>query len=189
MRIYADGVFDMYHIGHARVLKQAKELYPFVHLIAGVSGDRDTIQKKGKIVMNQKERCDILEHCKWVDEIICPCPWVLTLDFVNEKNIDFVAHDDAPYVSAGSQDIYAEIKAAGKFAATKRTEGISTSDIILRIIQDYDMYVMRSVARGYDNRDLGISKSKLLRVQMREKFKDFVDKFENQNRMIGMARS
>ena len=48
---------------------------------------------------------------------------------------------------------------------------------------------MRSVARGYDNRDLGISKSKLLRVQMREKFKDFVDKFENQNRMIGMARS
>jgi len=48
---------------------------------------------------------------------------------------------------------------------------------------------MRSVARGYDNRDLGISKSKLLRVQMREKFKDFVDKFENQNQMIGMARS
>lgn len=53
-----------------------------------------------------------------MDEIICPCPWVLTLDFVNEHKIDFVAHDDAPYVSAGSTDIYAEIKAAGKFAAT-----------------------------------------------------------------------
>jgi len=52
--------------------------------------------------MNEKERCDILSHCKWVDEIICPCPWIITLDFVNAQKIDFVAHDDMPYGSAGS---------------------------------------------------------------------------------------
>ena len=134
VRVYADGVFDMYHIGHARVLEQAKKLFPNVHLIVGVSGDEETIRKKGKIVMTQRERCDILRHCKWVDEIICPCPWVITLDFVNANNIDYVAHDDAPYGSAGQEDIYAGIKKAGKFMATQRTEGISTSDVILRII-------------------------------------------------------
>ena len=53
VRIYADGVFDMYHIGHAKVLEQAKKLYPHVYLIVGVSGDEETIQKKGKIVMNE----------------------------------------------------------------------------------------------------------------------------------------
>jgi len=100
------------------VLEQAKKLFPNVHLIVGVSGDKETVSKKGKIVMSEKERCDILRHCKWVDEIICPCPWVLDLDWVNKNNIDFVAHDDLPYGSVGQEDIYAEIKKAGKFMAT-----------------------------------------------------------------------
>ena len=91
----------MFHIGHARVLEQAKKLFPYVHLIVGVSGDEETTRKKGKIVMTESERVDILRHCKWVDEIISPCPWIITLDFVNEHNIDFVAHDDKPYGSVG----------------------------------------------------------------------------------------
>jgi len=40
----------MYHIGHARVLEQAKKLFPHSYLIVGVSGDKETIEKKGKIV-------------------------------------------------------------------------------------------------------------------------------------------
>lgn len=110
MRIYADGVFDMYHIGHAKVLEQAKKLFPYVYLIVGVSGDQETIEKKGKIVMNEKERCEILMHCKWVDEVICPCPWTLTVDFLNKNNIHYVAHDDIPYASTDADDIYSEVK-------------------------------------------------------------------------------
>ena len=118
MRIYADGVFDMFHIGHAKVLEQAKKLFPHVYLVVGVSGDDETIEKKGKIVMNEFERTEILKHIRWVDEVICPCPWNITLEFLDEHNIDFVAHDDVPYTSAGCDDIYAPIKKAGKFMAT-----------------------------------------------------------------------
>jgi choline-phosphate cytidylyltransferase len=144
VRVYADGVFDMYHIGHAKLLEQCKKLFPHTHLIVGVSGDQETISKKGKIVMNETERSEMLKHCKWVDEVIMPCPWIITLDFVEKHNIHYVAHDDAPYGSAGQDDIYAEIKKAGKFKATQRTEGISTSDIILRIIREYELYIQRS---------------------------------------------
>ena len=91
--------------------------------------------------MNEFERVEILKHCKWVDEVICPCPWEISLDFLEKHNIQYVAHDAIPYVAGGTGDIYGPIKAAGKFKETQRTEGISTSDIILRIIKDYPLYI------------------------------------------------
>ena len=177
VRIYCDGVFDMFHIGHAKVLEQAKKMYKYVHLIAGVSGDEETWKLKGKTVMTQNGRAESVYHCKWVDEVICPCPWTLTLDFLVKNNIDYVAHDDLPYVSAGSGDIYAEIKKAGRFKATQRTDGISTSDLIMRIIKNYDKYIWRSLDRGYTPKDLGISSTKAFRIKLKEKiFPDFNNK-------------
>jgi len=114
--------------------------------------------------MTEKERCDILRHCKWVDDVICPCPWVLTVDFLKENGIHYVAHDDLPYGSVGQSDIYYDVKKELMFRATQRTEGISTSDVILRIIKDYDMYIERLSERGYKREEIGISATKALRM-------------------------
>ncbi len=45
-----------------------------------------------------------------------------------------MAHDAIPYVTEDIEDVYAFVKKLGKFKETKRTEGISTSDIIMRIL-------------------------------------------------------
>lgn len=70
--------------------------------------------------------------------------------------IDFVAHDDLPYNTGDMADVYQTVKEAGKFVATNRTEGVSTSDVIARIVRDYDMFIQRNLERGYTAKDLNV---------------------------------
>lgn len=51
-------------------------------------------------------------------------------------NIDFVCHDDIPYQTADIDDAYAACKKLGKFRATQRTKGISTTDVVAKILRN-----------------------------------------------------
>ena len=123
VRIYSDGVYDLFHLGHARQLEQVKKAFPNTCLIVGVCSDKETHEHKGKTVMNEAERFEAVRHCKWVDETVIG-PWVINDEFLKKHKIDLVAHDDLPYNSAGMDDVYGHLKELGRFLPTQRTSGI-----------------------------------------------------------------
>ncbi|KAF3930976.1 hypothetical protein ABW19_dt0208413 [Dactylella cylindrospora] len=157
VRIYADGVFDLFHLGHMRQLEQAKKAFPNAYLLVGIPNDVETHKRKGLTVLTDKERAETLRHCKWVDEVIEDAPWIVTPEFLEKYSIDYVAHDDEPYAGADTDDIYRPCKQAGKFLVTQRTEGISTTYIITKIVRDYDKYITRQLRRGTPRQELNVS--------------------------------
>lgn len=173
IRIYADGVFDLFHLGHMKQLEQAKKAFENVELVCGIPSDIETHKRKGLTVLTDLQRMETLKHCKWVDQVIPDAPWCVTSEFLIKHRLDYVAHDDLPYASTDSDDIYKEIKEKGMFLTTQRTEGISTSDIITKIIRDYDKYLMRNFARGATRKELNVSWLKKNELEFKKHISDF----------------
>ena len=153
VRVYCDGVFDLLHYGHSRALEQARaaasaalaaacggggSATAAIHLTVGVCTDADVAAYKGAApVLSYAERVESLRHCRWVDAVL-PAPWVPTPTFLDAHGLDVLAHDALPYADlsgfAAGGDCYAAIKTAGRFLPTQRTDGVSTTDILARVL-------------------------------------------------------
>ena len=96
------------------------------------------LSSQGPPVLNDDERRTMVESLKWVDEVITGVPYDLTPEFLTElftrHRIDVVVHGDDPCLLPDGTDAYAGAKAAGRFRVVKRTEGVSTTDIVGRAL-------------------------------------------------------
>ena len=65
---YTTGVFDLFHVGHVKLLKNAKSLCD--HLIVGVTVDELVSYKNKKAVIPFEERAEIVAACEYVDLVV-----------------------------------------------------------------------------------------------------------------------
>jgi glycerol-3-phosphate cytidylyltransferase len=88
-RVMVDMSATLIHHGHIRILKAAKKLGK---VIVALTTDEEIIANKGyKPELNFKERREILEAIKYVDEVV-PSPWLLDESFLNLHKIDLLVH-------------------------------------------------------------------------------------------------
>ncbi|KAK4268353.1 hypothetical protein QN277_025022 [Acacia crassicarpa] len=136
IRVYMDGCFDMMHYGHCNALRQARALGD--QLVVGVVSDAEIIANKGPPVTPLEERLIMVNAVKWVDEVITDAPYAITEEFMkklfDEYKIDYIIHGDDPCVLPDGTDAYVLAKRAGRYKQIKRTEGVSSTDIVGRML-------------------------------------------------------
>ena len=75
-----------------------------------------------------------MRACKWVDEVAEGTEYTVTLETLARYNCDYYAHGDDTIYDADGNDICALFKKHNKFKMFKRTEGVSTTDIIGKLL-------------------------------------------------------
>ncbi|XP_043078647.1 ethanolamine-phosphate cytidylyltransferase isoform X2 [Puntigrus tetrazona] len=132
IRVWCDGCYDMVHYGHANQLRQAKAMGDY--LVVGVHTDEEIAKHKGPPVFTQAERYKMIRATKWVDEIVEGAPYVSTLETLDKYNCDFCVHGDDITLTVDGKDTYDEVKRMGRYRECKRTQGVSTTDLVGRML-------------------------------------------------------
>lgn len=133
--VFTNGCFDILHRGHVEYLKEAKQLGDV--LIVAVNSDDSVRRLKGALrpVMTEEDRAIILAALEVVDYVVI---------FNEDTPIPLlkILHPDI-LVKGGdyrkNEVIGAEVvrQYGGQIAVARRTDGVSSSEIIEQILQRF----------------------------------------------------
>ncbi len=113
------GTFDLFHIGHVRLLKRIKERGD--KLIVAVSTDEFNKSKGKKTIIPFDQRVEIIKAIKYVDEVIPENTWGQKKEDILKYNIDeFVMGNDW-------EGKFDDLKKLCKVTYLPRTNDISSS--------------------------------------------------------------
>jgi ethanolamine-phosphate cytidylyltransferase len=84
--------------------------------------------------MNEEERYKAVAACRWVDEVVKDAPYVTSLEWMDRHNCEWCLHGDDIVLSADGTDTYHEVKKVGRFKTVPRTQGVSTTDLVGRML-------------------------------------------------------
>lgn len=126
LRIITFGTFDVFHVGHLRILERAGQLGDY--LIVGVSTDAMNYAKKNHYpVYEQQERLQIVSALRCVDEVFFEESMQLKRHYIESHQADILVMGDD---WAGKFDEFNDIC---QVVYLPRTPSISTTAIIEKI--------------------------------------------------------
>lgn len=131
-RLWIDGCFDFFHHGHAGVMLQSRRLGN--ELFVGLHSDEEIAFNKGPTVMNLAERIAAVEACRFSTVCVPRAPYVTSIPWISHYGCRYVTHGDDITSDANGNDCYRFVKKAGRMKIVPRTPGISTTDLVGRML-------------------------------------------------------
>jgi glycerol-3-phosphate cytidylyltransferase len=120
------GTFDVFHVGHLRVLERAAALGD--RLVVGVSADALNLRKKGrKPVFSERERIEIVSALRFVDEVFIEESLELKRHYLQEYAADVLVMGD------DWEGRFDEFRDVCEVVYLPRTPAISTTALIEKI--------------------------------------------------------
>lgn len=130
---YTTGVFDLFHIGHLNLLKNAKGLCD--KLIVGITTDELVSYKNKKAVIPFEERIEIVRNIKYVDAVV-PQENMDKIEACKKLKCDVIFVGDDWYNTPKWKDIEEELKGVGVkviyFPYTKGTSSTLINEILIK---------------------------------------------------------
>lgn len=122
-RIITFGTFDVFHVGHIKILQRARALGD--HLTVGVSSDALNFSKKQRYpIYPEEERMEIIRSLAGVDEVFREDSLELKGEYIKKYQSDILVMGD-DWVGR-----FDEFKSLCEVIYLPRTEGISTTKLI-----------------------------------------------------------
>ncbi len=115
------GTFDLFHVGHLRLLKRAKELGDY--LIVGVSTDEFNQLKGKKTIIPFEQRREIVESIRYVDQAIPEENWEQKVDDIKRFGVDVLV------MGADWQGKFDHLKEFCEVVYLPRTQGVSSTQL------------------------------------------------------------
>jgi len=132
-RVYTRMVADLFHEGHVKFLQAARALG--THLTVCVVSDERVVENKGKLpVMKQAERAAVVAACKYVDAVVTETPANITPEFMQQHGFDIYTFACASEQERLDKYKLCESLPAQMIQELEYTSGISTSDLVMRIL-------------------------------------------------------
>ena len=134
------GTFDLFHVGHVRLLKRLKSLGD--KLVVGLSTDEFNLVKGKKTITPSADRREVLLACQYVDDVFKEHSWEQKReDLIREQATIFAMGDDWAGKFDDLQDIV-------KVLYLPRTQDISTTELktVINQIHDEKLREIRNVA-------------------------------------------
>lgn len=131
-RVWVDGCYDLFHYGHANGLRQASSMGGGV--VLALHSNASILRNKGLPVMEDVERYEVARSCRWTTVLVEDAPYVTDMELVKRHGCSMVFHSNDTVNDADGNDCYRDARASDAYGEFDRTLGISTTEIVGRLL-------------------------------------------------------